>query len=90
MAAAACDLNATAATSLEAARADMTSSSELLEETARERDGLRAKANALEPFKPLAERLKELPCTVEQLALAEEDGAGRGPHSRIEGSEGQA
>ncbi|MBL8911611.1 MAG: hypothetical protein JNM17_13040 [Archangium sp.] len=43
--------------SLESARADMTSSSELLEETARERDGLRAKANALEPFKPLAERL---------------------------------
>lgn len=43
--------------SLESARADMTSSSELLEETARERDGLRAKANALEPFKSLADKL---------------------------------
>jgi hypothetical protein len=43
--------------SLESARADATSTTELLEEASRERDGLRAKANALEPYKPLADKL---------------------------------
>ena len=42
---------------VEGLTADVTSASELLEETARERDGLRAKLAALEPVKDLAEKV---------------------------------
>lgn len=42
---------------LQSARADATSASELQEETARERDQLRARVATLEPFEPLAQKL---------------------------------
>jgi hypothetical protein len=42
---------------LQSARADATSASELQEETAKERDQLRARVATLEPFEPLAQKL---------------------------------
>ena len=42
---------------LEALQADVTSASELLEDTAKERDTLRTRVATLEPYQPLAEKL---------------------------------